>query len=106
MAVEDTRVRMVEDRGLDAPLESASGSRMKNWSSASSVAIIAASPWSRRPARPHCCLRLATVPGKPTQITASRRPTSIPSSSAFVALTPSRSPSTSLRSISRRWAGV
>ena len=44
---------------------SASGSRMKNWSSASSLATSTARPSLRRPARPHCWRRLATVPGKP-----------------------------------------
>ena len=59
---------------------------MKYWSSASSLATRTASPCPRRPARPHCWRMLATVPGKPTEITASSIPTSIPSSSAFVAL--------------------
>ena len=65
---------------------------MKYWSSASSLATRTASPCPRRPARPHCWRMLATVPGKPTEITASSMPTSIPSSSAFVALTPRSSP--------------
>ena len=78
---------------------------MKYWSSASSLATSTASPCPRRPARPHCWRSEATVPGKPTEITQSSRPTSIPSSSAFVALTPSSSPSSSRRSISRRCCG-
>ena len=61
------------------------GSRMKYWSSASSLATSTASPCPRRPARPHCWRRLATVPGKPTEITQSSSPMSIPSSSASVA---------------------
>ena len=85
---------------------SASGSRMKNWSSASSLATSTARPWLRRPARPHCWRRLATVPGNPTEMAQSSSPMSIPSSSASVAVTPSSSPSTRRRSISRRWAGV
>ena len=43
---------------------SLSGSRMKYWSSASSPATSTASPWPRRPARPHCWRSDATVPGK------------------------------------------
>ena len=46
----------------------------------------------RRPARPHICRRLATVPGKVTQIAASSSPMSMPSSSASVATTASSSP--------------
>ena len=84
---------------------SLSGSRMKYWSSASSLATSTASPCPRRPARPHCWRSDATVPGKPTEITASSSPMSIPSSSAFVAETPSSSPSASRRSISRRCCG-
>ena len=61
-----------------------------------------ASPRPRRPARPHCCRSDATVPGNPTEIAQSRRPMSIPSSSASVAVTPRSSPSTRRRSISRR----
>ena len=61
---------------------------------------------SRRPARPHCWRRLATVPGKVTEIAASRCPMSIPSSSALVATTPSRSPPARRCSISRRCCGV
>ena len=107
VAVEDPRVRVVEDRRLDPAAHAASrGSRMKNWSSASAEAISTASPWERRPARPHCWRRLATVPGKPTETAQSSRPTSMPSSSASVAVTPSSSPSTSRRSISRRCSGV
>ena len=83
-----------------------SGWRQKNWSSASSPATYRASPVLRRPARPHIWRRLATVPGKVTQIAASRSPTSIPSSSASVATTASRSPSERRRSISRRCVGV
>src|SRR5438876_692669 len=37
---------------------------MKYWSSASSLATSAASPWPRRPARPHCWRRLETGPGR------------------------------------------
>ena len=43
---------------------SVSGSRMKYWSSASSLATSTASPWPRRPARPHCWRSDATVPGE------------------------------------------
>ena len=89
---------------------SVSGSRMKYWSSASSEATSTASPWPRRPARPHCWRRLAIVPGKPTEIAQSRRPMSMPSSSASVADTPSSSPSTSLpldvAALLRRVAGA
>ena len=47
------------------------------------------------------------MPGNVTQIAASSEPMSIPSSSAFVATTPSSSPSSSLRSSSRRcWERV
>ena len=46
------------------------GSRMKYWSSASSLATSTASPCPRRPARPHCWRSDATVPGKPTEIDA------------------------------------
>ena len=60
----------------------------------------------RLPARPHCWRSEATVPGKPTERTQSSRPMSIPSSSAFVAETPSNSPSSKRRSISRRCMGV
>src|SRR3712207_8844952 len=45
----------------------------------------------RRPARPHICRSDATVPGKVTQIAASSDPMSMPSSSASVETTPSRS---------------
>ena len=79
---------------------------MKNWSSPSSLATSTASPVSRRPARPHCWRSDATVPGKPTEIAQSSEPMSMPSSSASVAVTPSSSPSTSRRSISRRCSGV
>ena len=47
---------------------------MKYWSSASSLATSTASPWPRRPARPHCWRRLATVPGKPTEIDRVQQP--------------------------------
>ena len=93
MAVEYARVGVVEDGRLDRRPMSGSGSRMKNWSRASSLATSTASPLSRRPARPHCWRRLATVPGKPTERAQSRRPMSMPSSSASVAVTPSSSPS-------------
>ena len=85
---------------------SVSGSRMKNWSSASSLATSTASPCPRRPARPHCCRSEETVPGKPTEIAQSSEPMSMPSSSASVAETPSSSPAISRRSISRRCDGV
>ena len=78
---------------------------MKNWSSASALATSTARPRPRRPARPHCWRSDATVPGKPTEIAQSSRPMSIPSSSASVAVTPSRSPSSRRCSISRRCAG-
>ena len=53
-------------------------------------------------ARRTCCHSEATVPGKPRCRVTSRLPTSTPSSSAFVAHTAHRSPSSSARSISRR----
>jgi len=40
------------------------------------------------PARPICCLKLEIVPGNPELIVASKEPISIPSSRAFVELTP------------------
>ena len=46
------------------------------------------------------------MPGKPTEIAQSSEPMSMPSSRASVAVTPSSSPSTSRRSISRRCSGV
>ena len=106
VTVEHSRVRVVEDRGLDLAVEQRlRARRMKYWSSASSLATSTARPCPRRPARPHCCRSDAIVPGKPTEIAQSSRPMSIPSSSASVALTPSRSPSTRRRSISRRCCG-
>jgi hypothetical protein len=57
-------------------------------------------PVAAAAARPHCCRSEATVPGKPTEMAQSRRPMSMPSSSASVAATPSSSPSTRRRSMS------
>ena len=100
--VEDARVRVVEDRRLDAPREQ----RVRLAREELVERVVARDedrqPVSRRPARPHCWRSDATVPGKPTEMAQSRRPMSIPSSSASVAVTPRSSPSTSRRSISRR----
>ena len=107
VGVEDARVRVVEDRGLDAAREQRVGLAREEL-----VERVVArrreppGPRPRRPARPHCWRSDATVPGKPTEIAQSSSPMSIPSSSASVAVTPSSSPSTSRRSISRRCSAV
>lgn len=56
----------------------------------------------RRPARPACCRKPGKVYGKPTVMTASREPMSIPSSRAVVAMMPSRCPLNISCSIRRR----
>ena len=58
-----------------------------------------------RPARPACCHSDGSVPGQPASSTASRPLTSTPSSSAFVAASPSSSSPRSARSSSRRSSG-
>ena len=79
---------------------------MKYWSRGLSQATyMARDGRSRRPARPACCHSDATVPGKPRCRVASRRPMSMPSSSALVAATPRSAPDPSAPSTSRRSAG-
>ena len=56
----------------------------------------------RRPARPACCQKEATVPGKPASTTASRPAMSTPNSSALVVARPRSRPSARARSSSRR----
>ena len=66
VAVEDARVRVVEDRRLDAPAEQRLGLAhevLVERVLARRRGRRARAP--RRPARPHCWRRLATVPGKP-----------------------------------------
>ena len=91
------RVRRVDDRGLGRRARTArSGCAAYHWSSWSSPATsTAAARRPVRPARPACWRIDASVPGKPLSTTASSPPTSMPSSSAFVAATPSRLPSPS-----------
>ena len=104
--VEHARVRVVEDRRLDAAPE-----QRLRLAHEELVERVLARDQHREPvaaaagAAPLLAQR-ATVPGKPTEIAQSSRPMSMPSSSASVAETPSSSPSTSRRSISRRCAGV
>ena len=68
------------------------GFSKRNWSRESRPGMYTARAGSLpRPARPHCCQMEATLPGYPQQTTASRAPTSTPSSRAFVETTPRRS---------------
>ncbi len=85
--------------GLSGLTTAASGVRRKSssgcfayhWSSWSSPATsTAAARRPVRPARPDCWRSDASVPGNPFSTTASRPPTSMPSSSALVAATPSK----------------
>ncbi len=85
---------------------SSRGCAAYHWSSWSSPATsTAAERRPVRPARPACCHIDASVPGKPLRITASRPPTSMPSSSAFVAAMPRSCPLDRSRSSSRRSSG-
>src|SRR5660398_115832 len=61
---------------------------------------------SSRPALPHCCRRLAMVPGYPTVMAASRTPTSMPNSRALVVTTAHSSPWNSRFSMSLLCSGV
>mmetsp|Transcript_47034 Transcript_47034/g.106537 ORF Transcript_47034/g.106537 Transcript_47034/m.106537 type:complete len:299 (-) Transcript_47034:1732-2628(-) len=71
--------------------KSASGSRAKSWSRGLSNKIMMAKERRpARPARPDCWRRLETEPGNPKWSVASSEPTSMPSSSALVAVTPRR----------------
>ena len=100
---------VVEDRLLTGRSRNSVGWRQKNWSSASSPATYIARPGLRRPARPHIWRSEVTVPGKVTQSAASRSPMSMPSSSASVATTASRSPGEPLLELAplrRRVAGA
>src|SRR5665647_200603 len=83
-----------------------SGSRMKYWSRASWPATSTAQPCPVRPARPQRWRRLVTVPGKPVTSDTSSVPTSMPSSSACVAITASSSWANRRRSMSRRCTRV
>ena len=106
VAGQHARARVVEDRRLDAPSEQRVGLPHEVLVERVLRRDQHRESRSRRPARPHCWRNDATVPGKPTEMTTSSRPMSIPSSSAFVDETPSSSPPASRRSISRRCAGV
>ena len=101
------RVLRVHDRALgQRGRVSSAGCATYHWSSWSSPATsTAADRRPVRPARPACCHIDASVPGKPLSTTASRPPTSMPSSSAFVAAMPSSRPLVSSSSSSRRSSG-
>ena len=68
--VEDAWVLVVEDRGLDAASEQRLGLSHEVLVERVVARDEDGEPVARRPARPHCWRRLATVPGKPTEITA------------------------------------
>ena len=104
--VEDPRRYVVEESRLRVPLEERGRVVDEEL-----VEPVLARDEQREPARaPAGAAPLLperrTVPGNPTEIAQSSEPMSIPSSSASVAVTPSSSPSTSRRSISRRCSGV
>lgn len=77
-----------------AASEAVSNARMKSRQTNSigngSQMSMASESLFRRPARPACCRKPGRVYGKPTVMTASRDPMSIPSSRAVVAIMPSR----------------
>jgi hypothetical protein len=104
VSVEHARVRVVEDCRLHPPAEQRLGLAHEVL-----VERILGGDEDRQPDRAGPAplwRRLATVPGKPTEIAQSSSPMSMPSSSASVAATPSSSPSTRRRSMSRRCCGV
>ena len=97
---------VVEDRRLDRPLEELVRMAAEELVERVLAGDVDGEARGAAAARPHIWRRLATVPGKLTQIAASSSPTSIPSSSASVAATASSSPQASWASISRRCCGV
>ena len=106
MAVEHARVRVVEDRSLDSTAEQRLGLAHEVL-----VERVLAGDEDGQPvpAAAGAAPLLAQARDRPREADrdhASSSPMSMPSSSAFVALTPSSSPSKSRRSISRRCAGV
>ena len=107
MAGEHARVRVVEDRRLDPPAEQLVGLAHEVL-----VERVLGRDEHREPvaappgAAPLLAQRGDRARESRREITASSRPMSIPSSSAFVEETPSSSPSASRRSISRRCAAV
>ena len=102
---------MVEDRGLDGPLEEllgVAGEELVERVLAGHVhgQALFASRDRRRPARPHIWRSEATVPGNVTTTAASSSPMSMPSSSASVVITARSSPRVRRPSSSRRCWGV
>ena len=69
---------VVEDRRLDRALEELVRVAAEELVEGVVAGHVQREARSRRPARPHIWRRLATVPGKVTQIAASRSPTSMP----------------------------